>query len=124
MKPALGGMAIAVAIGLIAPAVAAGDPAAGKIVFNKCRACHSLDSGENGIGPSLHGLFGRGAGTVEDFRYSPWMTQSGIIWDEETLGKYLTDPQGTVKGTKMTFVGFKDPKELADLVAYLAAATR
>lgn len=101
-----------------------GDAARGKIVFNQCRACHSLSPGQNGVGPSLHGLFGRKARTVPDFAYSPSMERSGIVWDAATLKSYLPDPQAKVPGTKMIFVGLKDPQQIDDLIAYLMQATR
>lgn len=109
---------------LAAPAYAAGDADAGKTIFKKCAACHSLDAGKNGIGPSLHGLFGRKAGTAEGYRYSAAMTNSGIVWNEDALAKYLAAPQAVVKGTKMTFAGVKDPKETEDLTAYLKQASQ
>ena len=109
----------------IAPAArAAGDAAQGKAVFVQCRACHSLNEGQNGVGPSLHGLLGRKAASLPDFRYSPSMQRSGLTWDEATLKRYLPDPQALVPGTKMTFVGIKDPEQLDDLIAYLKEATK
>ncbi|HTV30580.1 MAG TPA: cytochrome c family protein [Xanthobacteraceae bacterium] len=119
-----------VAMGLILAAScsmaarAEGDAARGKTVFVQCMACHSLNPGQNGIGPSLHGLFGRKAGTAPDFAYSPSMKRSGIIWSEAELRSYLPDPQAKVPGTKMTFVGISDPQRLEDLIAYLKTATK
>jgi cytochrome c len=103
---------------------AEGNAARGKAVFLQCMACHSLSEGRNGVGPSLHGLFGRKAGTAPDFLYSPFMKRSGITWDEAALKSYLPDPQAKVPGTKMTFVGIKDPQQLDDLIAYLKQATK
>jgi cytochrome c len=117
--------AAALAATVIAGAARAeGDAARGKVVFLQCRACHSLNAGQNGIGPSLHGLFGRKAGTAPDFPYSPFMKRSGITWDEAALKSYLPDPQAKVPGTKMTFAGIKDPQQLDDLIAYLKQATK
>jgi cytochrome c2 len=108
----------------VTQAQAAGDAAAGKMVFEKCQACHSLKPGETKIGPSLHGLFGRKAGTVPDFSYSQAMVQSSLIWDEATLARYLPDPQALVHHTKMSFIGLSDPQEVADVIAYLRRATK
>jgi cytochrome c2 len=116
--------ALAMIIAGAASARAEGDAKAGKIVFRKCEACHSLEPGKTLIGPSLHGVFGRKAGTMPDFRYSVSMRNSGIVWDADMLAKYLPDPQGLVPHTKMTFIGLKDPTELADLIAYLKQATK
>jgi cytochrome c len=113
-----------IVLGWTLVAYAGGDPTAGKAVFSQCQGCHSLATGENGVGPSLHGLFGRRAGTVEAFRYSPALRDAAIVWDEETLGKYLLDPQALVPGTKKALAGLEDPQQRADLVAYLEDATR
>ncbi|HLJ64932.1 MAG TPA: c-type cytochrome, partial [Stellaceae bacterium] len=90
---------LALVVGLMmgmGQAMAGGDAAAGKAVFAKCATCHSLEDGNNGIGPSLHGIFGRKAASADDFHYSPFMEKSGIVWDEVQLDKYLADPQGLV----------------------------
>jgi len=106
------------------PCVAA-DPAAGQAVFNRCRICHTVEAGgRNGAGPNLHGLFGRKAGSVESFAYSAAMKNSGIVWDEATLGKYLHEPKQFIPGTKMAFPGIPSDKEVADLLAYLREATQ
>jgi cytochrome c len=112
------------AVTMVSPARAEGDAAHGKSVFVQCSACHSLQEGQNGVGPSLHGLLGRKAASLPDFRYSPSMQRSGLTWDEATLKKYLPDPQATVPGTKMMFIGVKDPQHLDDLIAYLKEATK
>jgi cytochrome c len=102
----------------------AADIAAGQAVFNRCKICHSLEAGKNIVGPSLHGLFGRKAGTVDNFTYSAAMTDSGIVWDDETLTKYLHDPKQVVPGGKMAFPGLKDDQQIADLLGYLQQATQ
>lgn len=112
-------------IGLSAvSAHADGDVEAGKKAFAKCKACHQLETGKKGVGPSLAGLFGRKAGTVEDFKYSDAMKNKGITWNEETLAAYLADPKGYIPGNKMVFPGIKKEKELADVIAYLKEATK
>lgn len=107
---------------LIAGAASAQDAAAGEKVFAKCKACHTADADQNKVGPSLLGVIGRKAGSHPGFKYSAAMEgagQNGIVWDEASLTKYLHDPKGFVKGTKMAFVGLKADKEVADLIAYL-----
>src|SRR3546814_8100432 len=74
-----------VAIVTCTPAWAQGDAATGKKVFQKCRACHAVEPGKNKIGPTLHGVFGRKAGSVEGFNYSKAMKQSEIVWSADTL---------------------------------------
>jgi cytochrome c len=103
--------------------LAQGDPAAGEKVFNKCKACHVADEAQNRVGPHLVGLFGRQAGSVEDFKYSDAMKGSGVTWSEETISEYIADPRGYIKGNRMAFVGLKDEEDIANLVAYLKEAT-
>jgi len=111
--------------GASAPAAAAapvtGDVAAGKLVFRKCQACHSLESGKNGLGPSLAGLIGKKAGGVPNYNYSPAMKGSNLTWDVATLDTYLSDPQKSVPGNKMPFPGLKTADERSTVIAYLAA---
>ncbi|CAN7461630.1 c-type cytochrome [Mesorhizobium sp. LjNodule214] len=98
------------------------DAAAGEKVFTKCKACHVADEDKNKIGPSLHGVMGRTAGTHPDFKYSEAMVAagtSGVKWDEPTLATYLHDPKGMVKGTKMVFPGLKKDEDVANVIAYL-----
>jgi cytochrome c len=97
------------------------DAAAGERVFALCRSCHVLDEGVNRVGPSLHQIVGRTAGTVEGFNYTDANSNSGIVWSEEELFTYLKDPQAAIPGTRMAFPGIADDQQRADLVAYLAA---
>ena len=104
--------------------LADGDPAAGKKVFNKCRACHVVDAEKNRVGPYLKGVMGRPAGAVESFTYSSAMTDSGIVWDEATIAEYVADPKGYIPGNKMAFPGLKKEADVENLIAYLQEATQ
>lgn len=109
-------------VALSAPALADGDPVAGKMVFKKCQACHTID-GPNRVGPNLTGLAGRQVASVDGFKYSKAMTsfgEGGKVWSVERLTKYLESPRTIVKGTSMSFAGVKKPEELANLIAYLS----
>ena len=105
-------------------AASAPDAQSGAQIFNRCKICHSLAAGDNRVGPSLHGLFGRKAGSVPGYDYSAAMRQSGVTWNDDTLAHYLADPNRFVPETRMTFPGISDPSALADLIAYLKTATK
>ncbi|WP_345775675.1 cytochrome c family protein [Hoeflea sp. BAL378] len=95
---------------------------AGAKVFKKCAACHTATEEKNKIGPHLVGIIDRPVASIADFKYSPAMTAHATEvpkWDEAALTKYLHDPKGVVKGTKMTFVGLKKDEDIADVIAYL-----
>ena len=136
LKIAMMAVVLAVAAGSVpAPAWADGDAAKGKRVFNKCKACHKLVAGKKAIGPSLHGIFGRTAGTVKKFRYSKDMKAAGakgLVWSEKTMADFLTKPKpyigkaiGKKKGRiKMAFGGLKKAKDRNNLIAYLKKATK
>ena len=111
--------------GTVAAQAADGDAAAGKTVFNTCKACHTIEAGgPNRVGPNLHGIVGRKAGTHDGFSYSDAMKNSGITWDEAKLNEYVKDPKATVPGNKMAFAGVKDDAKRADLIAYLASESK
>jgi cytochrome c len=116
------GFGIALAVASSA-AKAEGDPEKGAKVFNKCKTCHNVDSTKNKVGPTLVGIFGRPAGSVEGFKYSDAMKSSGIVWSEETIEAYVKDPKAYVPGNKMVFAGLKKEDEIEDLIAYLKQAT-
>jgi cytochrome c len=103
-------------------ALADGDAARGEKKFEECAACHKIELGENDLGPSLHGVFGRKAGTLADFRYSPALKRSGITWTVQTLDAYLADPQKVIPANRMPYAGLADASDRADLIAYLQKA--
>ena len=98
-----------------------GDPRNGEQIYARCMACHSLT--ENRIGPRHCGVFGRRAGTVPGFDYSPAMRHAKIVWSEKTLNGFLTDPMKYMPGTAMVFSGVPDPKERVDVIAWLKEAS-
>lgn len=94
-----------------------GDPAAGKVAYEACTACHALDA--NKTGPMHRGVVGRKAGTVPGFKYSPALREADVIWTPESLDKWLQDPGTMIPDVKM-FYSVADPKQRADIIAYLA----
>ena len=105
---------------LATTAEAAGDPRAGEAIYERCAACHSL--GHDRAGPRHCGLLGRRAGSVAGFDYSEAMKRSKVVWTAAALDRFLADPGAVVPGTSMGYDGVKDPKERADLLAYLERA--
>lgn len=101
----------------------AADATLGEAVFKSCAACHSLKPGQNKVGPSLHGVIGRVAGSAERFNYSPAMRKADHVWTAETLDAYLADPKAFVPGNRMPFPGIRDEAKRADLIAYLQSVT-
>jgi cytochrome c len=109
-----------------APAAAApreGDPAAGERVFTQCRACHQVgETARNLVGPQLNGLFGRQAGTVQGFNYSPAYKTPEVaskVWSPENFATYIRNPRAVTPGTRMVFAGLRSENQIADLIAYL-----
>jgi cytochrome c len=98
-----------------------GDAEKGKADFATCTTCHAIEAGVNKIGPSLHGVVGRPAGSIAGYSYSTANKTSGITWTPEKLFQYLENPQRVVPGTKMSFPGWSDPQKRADVIAYLKA---
>ena len=105
-------------------AAAAADAAHGEKLFVECASCHSIERGIEGVGPSLFGLFQRKAGDVADYRYSPALKKSGIVWTPQTLDTYIADPQKSVPGNRMPYSGLPNAADRADLMAYLQKVLR
>jgi cytochrome c2 len=87
--------------------------------FNQCKACHSVEKGDHGIGPSLAGIYGTKAGDIAGFEFSDAMKNSGLTWNAANLDKYLENPQKVVPGTKMSFAGLKDAAKRKAVIDYL-----
>lgn len=114
--------ALLTAAGLLLPAAASAQQADGERLFRqRCSACHTMDPGQNRVGPHLSGVVGRTAGNVEGARYSAAMRESGIVWNAQSLDTFLAAPRQMVQGTTMT-VGIPNAVQRAAIIAYLESA--
>jgi cytochrome c len=120
MTLSMSGIRAAVLLGtmLVTPAAFA-DMVAGKALYEQCAACHGVTGDGTEQGPSLHDIVNRKAGQMQNFRYSRAMQRSGLVWSEETLARYLSNPQDVVPGNRMPFGGLATPEESKDVVSYL-----
>lgn len=101
--------------------VASADMAKGEKLFSKCKACHKVEAGANGTGPTLFGVVDRDIGSIEGYRYSSIMTELEGNWTPDALGEFLHKPKNFAPGTKMVFKGFADVEDRANIIAYLAS---
>ena len=117
LTPMTGALTLVLMLALGGSAQAAGDSARGKEIYDtRCSACHSLDA--NRVGPMHRGVYGRKAGSVPDYNYSAGVRASTVIWTEETLDKWLTEPRAFIPGAKMTF-HLSQKTDRDDVIAYL-----
>eukprot|EP00741_Cyanophora_paradoxa_P008785 tig00001374_g8502.t1 len=99
------------------------DVARGEKIFKqRCLQCHTVEKGAHKMGPSLHGIFGKKAGTAAGFPFSEANKNAGVTWTEETLSSYIENWKKHMPGSKMVFAGLKKEDERADLIAYLKKA--
>ncbi|MGD8325768.1 MAG: cytochrome c family protein [Sphingomonadales bacterium] len=102
-----------------------GDASNGKKIFNQCRACHNVSkTARHKIGPNLYDIFGREAGSVEDFtRYSKALASAEFKWTEEKVDQWLANPRSFLPGNKMSYAGLRKEQDRKDVIAYLRQAT-
>jgi cytochrome c len=97
-----------------------GSGLSGEQAFLACAGCHSLEAGApHGVGPNLHGLAGRPAGSVEGFAYSPAMQASTLTWEAGTLTAWIVQTERLMPGTWMLYHNHLEPEEVSRLVEYL-----
>lgn len=125
-------VAVAVSVVLVQPAVAAGEVVAGKKVFKKCSVCHSLDPARKKLGPTLKGVIGRTAGSIEGYSYSDSYIEArekDLVWTEENIVEYLANPRrylaaylGIKKARSKMTMEFKELSDRENVVTYLKEA--
>jgi len=97
--------------------LAGGDPEQGQRLYvSRCGACHSLDA--NRVGPRHRGVFGRRAGEVPGYVYSPALQDSSVVWSEDTLARWLENPEALIPGQRMN-LRVTDAADRASIIAYL-----
>lgn len=102
-----------------APAAAVADAGGKPAAFAQCAACHAVEPGKHGIGPSLAGVYGTKAGEIAGYAFSDKLKASGLTWDDATLDQWLAGPMKMVPGTKMTYAGLSDPAKRKELIEYM-----
>jgi cytochrome c len=114
---------LAGALALLCSAAVAQDASDAQIAFNNhCRTCHVTDEGDHRLGPSLHDIIGREAGSVAGYGHSAAMTDANVVWNEATLDRFLENPDAVVPGNNMKpFSGIADAEERAKIIAHLKA---
>ncbi len=87
--------------------------------FAQCAVCHQVKPGASGLGPNLHAVVGRKAGSLAGYTYSTAMKASGLVWEEATLDRFIEKPQAAVPGTRMSFPGQSDKAKRTEIIAWL-----
>ena len=94
--------------------------------MRKCSICHALSAGDSRkAGPNLHGIFGRRAGSLPEYRYSPVLDGSDIIWNDDTIDALFDlGPDHYIPGSKMPMQRITAAADRKDLVDFLKHATQ
>src|SRR5262245_10940163 len=111
-------IAAAICAFLATSSAAVGDATSGQHVFLRCAVCHSTTPGEDKVGPSLAGVFGRKSGSEPGYNYSAALKAADITWDEHTLDQFLANPAADVHGTKM-FISVPAVADRQNVISYL-----
>ncbi|MFH0298245.1 c-type cytochrome [Bradyrhizobium sp. 31Argb] len=92
---------------------------------NSCRTCHTTKEGDNRVGPHLHNIVGRKAGSLPNYRYSEAMQSADFVWDEDKLGRFIENPDALVPGNGMTpYTGVRSAEDKAKIIAFLKSSSQ
>ena len=107
------------------PARTGADAGSGQLIFNNaCRTCHTTKEGDNRLGPNLHNIIGRKAGSLPNFGYSSAMKGADFVWDKEKLDSFIANPDEIVPGNNMKpYGGLASAEERTKLIAFLQSPT-
>ena len=99
-------------------------PEEGQLVFNNaCRTCHTLKEGDNRLGPNLHKVIGRKAGSLPNYAYSSAMKGADLTWDKATLERFIANPDQVVSGHGMKpYGGVASAEERGKIIAFLESS--
>jgi cytochrome c len=94
----------------------------GQLAFNNaCRTCHMVREGDNRLGPNLHRIVGRKAGSLPDYAFSSAMKEAGFVWDEDKLDRFIASPDQVVPGNSMKpYGGLSSSDDRKKIITYLA----
>jgi cytochrome c len=103
------------------PARRGGDIAAGQLTYNNvCRTCHTTKEGDNRLGPHLHNIIGRKAGSLPNYGYSSALKGADFVWDKEKLERFIANPDEVIPGNNMKpYGGLISSDDRANVVAFL-----
>jgi cytochrome c len=123
---ALGGITLLLASSASEQPAAQDADASGQQVYNNaCRTCHTTKEGDNRVGPHLHNIIGRKAGSLPNYRYSEAMQSADFVWDEDKLGRFIENPEALVPGNGMTpYTGVRSAEDKAKIIAFLKSSGR
>ena len=120
-KPACSALLILLSISAVPQEAARADAASGQLLFNNaCRTCHTMKEGDNRLGPNVHNIIGRKAGSLPNYGYSSAMKGADFVWDNEKLDSFIAKPDEVVPGNSMKpYGGLASVEDRSKLIVFL-----
>jgi len=122
LKAGTSGVALILAASAGLAQQTASDGAPQQAFNNSCRTCHTVKEGDNRLGPNLHKIIGRKAGSLSDYAYSSAMKDAGFVWDQDKLARFIANPDEVVSGNRMKPYTGLSGEEAGKVIAYLQSA--